>query len=80
MSRPRTQPDPPRMSAQVKGSPFNSVGRWQTPKTAPGFPDTEEATSSNLVPPSGFSNVCLAGGVKRGAQGGARSQPDPAFF
>jgi hypothetical protein len=27
-----------------------------------------------------FSNVCLAGGAKRGAQGGARSQPDPVFF
>jgi hypothetical protein len=52
ISRPRTQPDLLRMSAQVKGSPFDTVRRSQTPGTALGFPDTEEVTSSNLVRPT----------------------------
>jgi hypothetical protein len=52
ISRPPTQPDPARMFIQVKGSPLDSVRRQQTPKTALDFPDTEEATSSNLVPPT----------------------------
>ena len=29
---PQTQHDSVRMSVQVKGSPFDSVRRWQTPK------------------------------------------------
>jgi hypothetical protein len=52
ISRPRTQRDVARMSAQVKGSPFDSVRPWQTPGTALEFPDTEEVTGSNPVRPT----------------------------
>ena len=52
ISRPRTQPDPLRVFAEVKGSPFDSIRPRQTVQTALEFPDTEEATSSNLVPPT----------------------------
>ena len=51
-SRPQTQPDPLRMFAQVKGSPFDSTRREQTPKTGLDFPDTEEVTGSNPVRPT----------------------------
>jgi hypothetical protein len=44
------------------------------------FPDTEEVTGFKSSTAHDFSNVCLAGGAKRGAQGGARSQADPLFF
>jgi len=44
ISRIQTQPDPPRMLAQVKGPPFDSVRRRQTPGTALDFADTEEVT------------------------------------
>ena len=42
ISRLPTQPDPISMFMQVKGSPFDSVRRLQTLKTALNFPDTEE--------------------------------------
>lgn len=42
ISRPRTQPDPPRIFAEVKSSPLDSVRRQQTPKTGLDFPDAEE--------------------------------------
>jgi hypothetical protein len=50
-SRLPTQPDPLRISMQVKASPFDSIGRGQTPQTALDFPDTEEVTGSNPVRP-----------------------------
>jgi hypothetical protein len=53
-SRPRTQRDPLRMSAQFKGSPFDSVRRCQTHGAALEFPDTEEVTGSNPVRPTPF--------------------------
>jgi hypothetical protein len=73
ISRHQTQPDPLRMFAEVKGSPFDSIRPRQTVQTALNFPDTEEATSSNLVPPTGFSNVCLAMRAKMRARRGAGS-------
>ncbi len=54
ISRPRTQRDPLRMFMQVKRSPFDSVRRLQTLKTALNFPDTEEVTGSNPVRPTIF--------------------------
>ena len=55
ISRPQTQRDPLRMSVQVKGSPFDSVQRWQTPKPGVDFPDTEEVTGLNPVRPTEFT-------------------------
>jgi hypothetical protein len=46
ISRLPTQPDPVRMFARVKGSPFDSVRRLQTLQTALDFPDTEEVAES----------------------------------
>ncbi len=54
ISRPQTQRDQLRMSVQVKGSPFDSVRRWQTPETGLNFPDAEEVTGSNPVRPTPF--------------------------
>ena len=51
-SRPQTERDVARIFSQVKGSPLDSVRRWQTPRTALDFPDTEEVTSSNPVRPA----------------------------
>jgi hypothetical protein len=55
ISRPQTQRNLLRMSVQAKGSPFDSIRRWQTPEMGLNFPDTEEVTSSNLVRPTTFS-------------------------
>ena len=54
ISRPQTQRNLLRMSVQAKGSPFDSIRRWQTPEMGLDFPDTEEVTSSNLVRPTQF--------------------------
>jgi hypothetical protein len=51
-SRPQTQHDPIRFFSQATGSQFDLVRRWQTAKTAPEFPDTEEVTGSNPVRPT----------------------------
>jgi hypothetical protein len=48
--------------AEVKGSPFDSIRPRQTVQTALNFPDTEEATSSNLVPPTRQNAVLRASG------------------
>jgi hypothetical protein len=52
ISRPQTQRDSVRMFTQVKGSPFDSVRRCQTPRTSLDFPDAEEVTGSNPVRPT----------------------------
>ena len=52
ISCPQTQRDLLRMSVQVKGSPFDSVPRWQTLETGLNFPDTEEVTGSIPVRPT----------------------------
>ncbi len=57
ISRPQTQRDLLRMSVQVKGSPFDSVRRWQTPEMGLDFPDTEEVTGSNPVRPTPFFEI-----------------------
>ena len=57
ISRSQTQRDPLRMSVQVKGSPFDSVRRWQTPEIGLDFPDTEEVTGSNPVRPTPFFEI-----------------------
>ena len=57
ISRSQTQHDPLRMSVQVKGSPFDSVRRWQTPEMGLDFPDTEEVTGSNPVRSTRFFEI-----------------------
>jgi len=68
ISRPQTQRDLLRMSVQVKGSPFDSVRRWQTPETGLNFPDAKEVTGSDPVRPTRFSKSCLALRASMGAR------------
>ncbi len=68
ISRPRTQPDPLRMFAQARGSPFDSVRRRQTPRTALDFPDTEEVTGSNPVRPTTFFEIVSSGESRNESQ------------
>jgi hypothetical protein len=56
-SRLRTQRDLLRIFSQVKGFPFDSVRRRQTPGTTLDFPDTEEVTGSNPVRPTPFFEI-----------------------
>ena len=57
ISRPRTQPDPPRSFSQARAPRSNSVRRWQTPEMGLDFPDTEEVTGSNPVRPTPFFEI-----------------------
>ncbi len=64
ISRPQTQRDLPRMSAQVKGSLFDSVRWWRTLEKGLNFPDTEEVTGSNPVRPTIFEHLSRLGEPK----------------
>ena len=68
ISRPRTQRDPLRMFRQVKGSPFDSVRRWQTSQSWRNFPDTEEVTGSNPVRPTPFFEILSSARNPNGSQ------------
>jgi hypothetical protein len=74
ISRLMTQRDVARMSAQVKGSPFDSVRPWQTPGTALEFPDTEEISGTNPVLPR-FFEIMSSGGSLKGSQPPAVLRP-----
>jgi hypothetical protein len=71
LSRPQTQRDAVRMSAQIKGSPFDAVRRSQTPKRLLKFPDTEgrwfKSRIAHACPPTL-------------AQGGAQALEDAAVL